>query len=57
MNTNTLQITKERNRLYFKGLMNEFSKFDILYNLDEPDLILNLKELSNSIRVREWMHA
>ena len=50
---------QRKQSLLFKGLMNEFSKFDMLYDFDESELILNLKDVSriNSIGVREWLHA
>ena len=59
MNNETLQIIREDHRFYFKGAINEFSKFDALYNLEEPKIILNLKEITriNSIGLREWIQA
>ncbi len=54
-----LKITQEDNRFYLKGVINEFAKFDPLFEFKGASMILNLKDVTriNSTGVREWITA
>jgi len=54
-----LKITQEGNRFSLSGVINEFAKFQPLFDYEGPQIILNLKDVSriNSTGVREWINA
>jgi len=54
-----LKITQDGNRFSLEGIINEFAKFQPLFDYDGPSIILNLKQISriNSTGVREWINA
>lgn len=54
-----LKITREGNKFYLEGVINEFAKFEPFYEFDGTQMTLNLKGISriNSTGVREWINA
>ncbi|MGK5091721.1 hypothetical protein WDW89_06845 [Deltaproteobacteria bacterium TL4] len=54
-----LKIRQEDSKFYLEGVINEFAKFQPLFDFQGPQIILNLKEISriNSTGVREWINA
>ncbi|MBF0236753.1 MAG: hypothetical protein HQM12_03545 [SAR324 cluster bacterium] len=54
-----LKITQDGNKFTLDGIINEFAKFQPLFDFEGPEIILNLKNISriNSTGVREWINA
>ena len=54
-----LNITQDGNRFALEGIINEFAKFQPLFDYEGDAIILNLKGISriNSTGVREWINA
>lgn len=54
-----LKITQEGSTFFLEGIINEFAKFQKLFEFQGPQMILNLKQVSriNSTGVREWINA
>lgn len=54
-----LKVTQDGNTFHLEGVINEFAKFEPLYEFKGPQIVLNLKEVTriNSTGVREWINA
>ena len=54
-----LKITQEGNKFFLDGVINEFAKFQPLFDFAGSEIILNLKNVTriNSTGVREWINA
>ena len=54
-----LKIRQEGNKFYLEGIINEFAKFQPLFDFKGEEIVLNLKGITriNSTGVREWINA